>query len=209
MRAVINAALLAVICDARTENPDAFGANASLALAPAPPPPATMCGKWKKGINLGGHDISSTTTSSAAECCAQCAKTVGAAKCTGWTWNGPPNLGCYFKNGHLVEQEGAAPQVSGYIGPGPPLPVPPPPPPAPPPPAALCNVDPPNQCPWYNGSLTFAERRDRLIAEMTPKELLGVIAGGGCARLHVVADGFNEALHGVAWSGRATVRCSA
>ena len=72
-------------------------------------------------------------------------------------------------------------------------------------------MDPPNatgglpQCKWYDASLSFAARRDALIAEMTPEELLSIIGGGGCDRLHVKADGFNEALHGVAWSGRATV----
>jgi beta-glucosidase len=172
---------------------------------PAPPPPAEGCGKWEKGMNLAGHDISSAQANTAGACCDLCKKTVGAAKCTGWTWNGPPNLGCFFKNGKLKMEQGAEVQVSGYIGPGPPLPVPPAPPPPPPPPPPLCNIDPPNQCPWYNASLSFEERRDQLIAEMTPQELLGIIGGGGCGRLHVQSDGFNEALHGVAWSGRATV----
>ena len=171
------------------------------------PPPATQCGKWAKGMNMVGHDISHTSASSAGECCDLCKQTVGAAKCVGWTWNGPPpgDGQCYFKNGQLKLERGVAPQVSGTLGPGPPLPIPPGPPPPPPPPPSMCNVDPPNQCPWYNSSLSFAERRDKLIAEMTPDELLGIIGGGGCSRLHVHADGFNEALHGVAWSGRATV----
>ena len=179
--------------------------------APAPPPPATGCGKWEKGMNLAGHDISHAQAFTAGACCDLCKKTVGAAKCTGWTWNGPPNFGCYFKNGALKMEKGAAAQVSGYNAPGRPLPVPPAPPPPPPPPPAFCNVDPPDdaeqlkQCPWYNASLSFAERRDQLIAVMTPAELLGIIGGGGCDRLHVKSDGFNEALHGVAWSGRATV----
>lgn len=102
-------------------------------------------------------------------------------------------------------ETGTEVQVSGFLGPGPPLPIPPGPAPPPPPPASICDVDPPNQCPWYNNSLSFDERRDKLIAVMTPEELLKIIAGGGCDRLHVHADGFNEALHGVAWSGRATV----
>jgi hypothetical protein len=175
--------------------------------SPAPPPPATQCGKWAKGMNMDGHDISHTSAFSAGECCDLCKKTVGAAKCTGWTWNGPPpgDGQCYFKNGQLKLVKGIAPQVSGTLGPGPPLPIPPSPPPPPPPPPSVCNIDPPNQCPWYNSSLSFAERRDKLIAEMTPDELLGIIGGGGCGRLHVQSDGFNEALHGVAWSGRATV----
>ena len=162
-------------------------------------------------MNLAGHDISSAQVNTAGACCEKCKQTVGAAKCLGWTWNGPPNLGCYFKNGNLTLQKGAAQQVSGFLGPGPPLPVPPAPPPPPPPPPPICAVDPPNatgglpQCKWYDASLSFAARRDALIAEMTPEELLSIIGGGGCDRLHVKADGFNEALHGVAWSGRATV----
>jgi hypothetical protein len=152
---------------------------------PPPPPPALGCGQWKHGMNLAGHDMSNQQTMSAGECCELCKKTVGASRCLGWTWNGPPNLGCYFKNGVLRMERGAPQQVSSVLGPGPPLPIPPPPPP-------LCHVDPPNQCAWYNSSLPFGERRDRLIAEMTPSELLKVIGGGGCARLHVTADGFNE-----------------
>eukprot|EP00966_Prymnesium_polylepis_P105765 2449563-Prymnesium_polylepis.1 len=73
------------------------------------------------------------------------------------------------------------------------------------PPAQPCNIDPPNQCAWYNASFTFAERCDRLIAAMSVDERLGILTGGGCDRLHVSSDGFNEAAHGVAWTGRATV----
>lgn len=40
---------------------------------------------------------------------------------------------------------------------------------------------------------------------MSMKEKLQVVSGGSCERLHVYADGFNEAAHGVAWTGRATV----
>lgn len=87
----------------------------------------------------------------------------------------------------------------------------------------LCNIDPPNQCKWYQESLSFQDRRDALLAAMTTEEKLTILDQGGVARLHVVSvlcipawhcrpftstamqDGFNEALHGVAWSGRATV----
>ena len=71
--------------------------------------------------------------------------------------------------------------------------------------APPCNIDPPGQCAWYNASLSFAVRRDLLLAALTPDEKLGILAGGGCDRLHVVSDGFNEASHGIAWAGRATV----
>ena len=70
-------------------------------------------------------------------------------------------------------------------------------PPSPP----VCNVDPPNQCPWYNASLSFAERTQALLNELTPPEKLTVLSQGPVPRLHVVSDGFNEALHGVAWAG--------
>ena len=82
---------------------------------------------------------------------------------------------------------------------GPPLP------PSPSPPSAACSIDPPQQCTWYNNSLSFEARRDALLKALTPTEKLGILAGRGCDRLHVVSDGFNEALHGVAWAGRATV----
>jgi hypothetical protein len=110
---------------------------------------------------------------------------------------------CYLKNeltGNVSD-----PCVSGHTGAGPPLPVPPPSPPPPPAPGAACNIDPPGQCVWYNSSVPIEERRDALVAAMTSAEKLKVLAGSGIDRLHVVADGFNEALHGVAWSGRATV----
>ena len=68
-----------------------------------------------------------------------------------------------------------------------------------------CSVDPPNQCTWYNASLSLAARRAALLAALTPTEKLQLLAQQGVDRLHVVADGFNEALHGVAWAGRATV----
>ena len=68
-----------------------------------------------------------------------------------------------------------------------------------------CNIDPPSQCVWYNSSLSVLERRDSLLAALTLDEKLSILAGGGCDRLHVSADGFNEASHGIAWTGRATV----
>ena len=72
-------------------------------------------------------------------------------------------------------------------------------------PSPPCSVDPPNQCTWYNASLPLSARRDALLAALTPAEKLQLLAQQGVDRLHVVADGFNEALHGVAWAGRATV----
>ena len=75
-----------------------------------------------------------------------------------------------------------------------------------PPVSPPCDVDPPNQCAWYNASLSLAERRSALLAALTTDEKLTILAGGGCDRLHVSTDGgFNEAAHGVAWTGRATV----
>jgi len=44
-----------------------------------------------------------------------------------------------------------------------------------------------------------------LLNELTPAEKLTVLSQGPVPRLHVISDGFNEALHGVAWAGRATV----
>lgn len=68
-----------------------------------------------------------------------------------------------------------------------------------------CSIDPPNQCKWYNGSFSDDERVQALVNAMTTEEKLHVVSGGSCERLHVYADGFNEAAHGVAWTGRATV----
>jgi len=68
-----------------------------------------------------------------------------------------------------------------------------------------CNVDPPSQCAWYNSSLSPVERRERLLAAMTIDEKFDILLQQGVDRLHVKADGFNEAAHGVAWTGRATV----
>ena len=68
-----------------------------------------------------------------------------------------------------------------------------------------CNVDPPSQCAWYNSSLSPVERRERLLAAMTIDEKFDILLQQGVDRLHVKADGFNEAAHGIAWTGRATV----
>ena len=68
-----------------------------------------------------------------------------------------------------------------------------------------CNVDPPSQCAWYNSSLSPVERRERLLAAMTIDEKFDILLQQGVDRLHVTADGFNEAAHGIAWTGRATV----
>ena len=95
--------------------------------------------------------------------------------------------------------------------PGPALPTPPPTPQAPTPAPSGCGTDPPSaplelpQCPWYNSSLSEVQRSDALLAVLTPQEKLAVLAGRGVDRLLVPSDGFNEALHGVAWAGRATV----
>ena len=68
-----------------------------------------------------------------------------------------------------------------------------------------CSIDPPNQCLWYNDTISDELRIDALISAMTSSEKLSVVSGGSCDRLHVPNDGFNEAAHGVAWTGRATV----
>ena len=173
----------------------------------ATPPPATHCGAWKQGLSLTGHDFSNAHTDSAVACCELCGRTVGASQCTGWTWN-VSHQQCYLKTD--ITGNSSSSCISGFIGPGPPLPVPPPPPP--PPPTAYCSIDPPNAshplpplCPWYDESLSFADRRDALLHVMTVKEKLQILVQAGCARLHVPTDGFNEALHGVAWAGRATI----
>ena len=44
-----------------------------------------------------------------------------------------------------------------------------------------------------------------MLNALTPKEKLTIIAGGAVGRLHVISDGYNEAIHGIGWSGRATV----
>ena len=169
----------------------------------------SQCGDWHEGISLNGNDLAHQQTDSAAACCLLCGRTVGAAACTGWTWN-DGNHDCYVKN--EITGNKTARAVSGGVTPGPPLPSPPP-SPAPSPPVALCGVDPPNathatppQCAWYNASFgTLEARRDALVGTLTDTEKLSILAGRGVDRLHVVADGFNEALHGVAWAGRATV----
>jgi len=169
----------------------------------------SQCGDWHEGISLNGNDLAHQQTDSAAACCLLCGRTVGAAACTGWTWN-EGNHDCYVKN--EITGNKTARAVSGGVTPGPPLPSPPP-SPAPSPPVALCGVDPPNvthatppQCAWYNASFgTLEARRDALVGTLTDTEKLSILAGRGVDRLHVVADGFNEALHGVAWAGRATV----
>jgi hypothetical protein len=77
--------------------------------------------------------------------------------------------------------------VSGFLhGPTPPLPPPPPPTPSPTPPSQpLCNVDPPNQCRWYNSSIGFRQQRDALLDAMTTDEMLSVMMSRGVERLHV------------------------
>lgn len=172
----------------------------SLGDSPTPAPDSN-CGLWEKGVSLTGHELSNSETDSAAECCVLCGKTVGASQCTGWTWNLGNHL-CYLKTDITGNTSSAC--ISGGVGPGPPLPFPnstvsPTPGPS------FCEIDSKNQCPWYNASLSFEERRDALVAALTPSEKLDILAGRAVNRLHVVADGFNEALHGVAWAGRATV----
>lgn len=119
------------------------------------------------------------------------------SSCVAWSWNGDGNKRCYLKSGR---SEGVA--ARGVVS-GVPSGTRPPKPPAPPKPA--CNVDPPDQCPWYDDHLPFTARRDAVVAAMTADEKLAVLAGRKIPRLHVPSDGFNEAAHGVAWSGRATV----
>ena len=40
---------------------------------------------------------------------------VQADSCLGWTWNGPSNEGCYFKNETVRMQLGAKQQVSSTV----------------------------------------------------------------------------------------------
>ena len=89
------------------------GATAAspLAVAPAPPPPATSCGQWQKGISLNGHDIGFRITNTAGACCDACHSTVGASKCTGWTWNLAGHR-CYFKNKLTGQSNASAISVS-------------------------------------------------------------------------------------------------
>lgn len=64
------------------------------------------------------------------------------------------------------------------------------------------------QRPWQDASLPIAERVELLIGEMTTAEKLGQLVNGapGIERLGILPyDWWNEALHGVARSGRATV----
>ena len=71
--------------------------------------------------------------------------------------------------------------------------------------SSSCNIDPPNQCTWYMSNLTFETRVKALMNEMNVTEKLNVLNQASVPRLHIPNDGFNEALHGVAWAGRATV----
>ena len=71
--------------------------------------------------------------------------------------------------------------------------------------SAPCAIDPPGQCAWYNASLPFAQRRNAVLAALTTDEKFKVITTQAVDRLHLISDGFNEAAHGVAWTGRATV----
>ena len=71
--------------------------------------------------------------------------------------------------------------------------------------SSSCNVDPPNQCTWFMSNLTFETRVKALMNEMNVSEKLNVLNQESVPRLHIPNDGFNEALHGVAWAGRATV----
>eukprot|EP00938_MAST-03A_sp_MAST-3A-sp1_P001587 g1587.t1 len=54
-------------------------------------------------------------------------------------------------------------------------------------------------------NLTFETRVKALMNEMNVSEKLNVLNQESVPRLHIPNDGFNEALHGVAWAGRATV----
>jgi beta-glucosidase len=49
------------------------------------------------------------------------------------------------------------------------------------------------------------QRRDELLGVMTAEEMMSVMMEKSVNRLHVPPSGHNEALHGVAWAGRATV----
>ena len=75
----------------------------------------------------------------------------------------------------------------------------------------ICSADRPSkanglpQCIWYNSSLGFGARLQALMSELTPAEKLSVLNQQTVDRLVVPKDSFNEALHGIAWSGRATV----
>eukprot|EP01049_Picozoa_sp_SAG25_P008717 SAG25_NODE_808_length_5244_cov_2.525948_4_plen_278_part_00 len=179
--------------------------KSTAAATAATAPPATHCGKWQHGMNLEGHVIvgadgsRSIQTSSAGECCNKCKRTAG---CLGWTWNGPPNKGCYCKNGAVRLQQGAKQQVSSILGTGPPLPLVP----SPPPPLA-CSTSPPKQCPWFDQTLPRSERVSKLVGAMTPEEKLAQLDTGAPAILRLAVPSYhwrNNVLHGTVDNGVST-----
>lgn len=174
--------------------------------------PAGEC-NCTDGLDLNGHDLPNqpvVIAHSAAECCAQC-RIYKDRGCAAWAWNKGGNKGCYLKA--TLAPGTATPGCVMGVPPG--HPAPPVPPPPPPPPQPICNIDPPGmvvnddeqlpQCPWYNSSLSADARLESLIKALTAEERLDIMLGEGVDRLHVPHDGFNEAAHGVAWAGRATV----
>jgi beta-glucosidase-like glycosyl hydrolase len=74
--------------------------------------------------------------------------------------------------------------------------------------ASACNVDPPNQCPWYNPALPDTQRISALVQHLTTPEKIQLMGSMSPAvpRLHVPAYAWwSEAAHGIAWAGIATV----
>jgi beta-glucosidase len=74
-------------------------------------------------------------------------------------------------------------------------------------PAAAYDRAPPN-LPWYNWSIPINQRVRLLVSAMSTAEKIGQLNNGapGIDRLGVPQyDYWNEAAHGVAWAGRATV----
>ena len=73
---------------------------------------------------------------------------------------------------------------------------------------SACNVDPPNQCPWYNPALPDTQRIAALVQQLTTPEKIQLMGSMSPAvpRLHVPAYAWwSEAAHGIAWAGIATV----
>ena len=74
--------------------------------------------------------------------------------------------------------------------------------------ATLCNIDPPQQCSWYNSNNTDEQRITLLINNLTTIEKINLLNSKSPAipRLHIPYYAWwSEAAHGVAWAGTATV----
>jgi beta-glucosidase len=72
----------------------------------------------------------------------------------------------------------------------------------------ICNVDPPNQCSWYNPHLSHDVRASSLLKELSVTEKINLLGSDSkkVVRLHVPAYAWwSEAAHGIAWAGIATV----